>query len=694
MAENKDQARYKLLLGEIERYEKHARTWTERGKKIINIYKDGNNKGGEKKRFNVLWSNVETLKPALYARNPQPEVERRFKDRDPVGRVASEVLERCIAYVLDRVGIGHKMRQVVNDRLLPGRGTLWVRYKGEFKPLKDAEGNEAGEELSSENVHVDYVYWQDFGHSVARHWDECRYVWRRVYYRRFELVERFGEELGNEIPLDASPPDLDEKKAKDEHKTACIYEMWDRRKSRVILLSKMHPEILEETKDALQLDGGFPCPRPLTSTLTTDSLIPIPDYTLYQTQAKEIESLTARIDALQKALKLVGVYDASQSELSRILNDSYENKMVPVNDWAKFSEKGGIGGAVDFLPIKEIAEVLIGLYEARDQAKKDLYEITGIADIIRGNSEPNETATAQQIKGRFAVLRISDAQADVQRFARDVIRLVGEIIAEHFDIETIKGISGVQLLTMQEKQIASQVMQVGQSPAGQMAAQSILPMLPENWQELMDQPTWEEVHGLLSDEVLRGFRLDIETDSTIRTDEEIDRKERMEFLTAAGGYLTSAVEVGQVVPEMASLLAEMLMFGIRGHKAARQLEPAFEDALREMQKPKPPQPDPEMQKLDKELQVKREEAQLKAGVARDEQEAQAAQEREKLILEDQRAERDSQRDMQMKQFEFRMEERMRRLEAALEAQTARDVAEINADARRDTQRVSGGVEQR
>ena len=670
---SKDNSRYKLLRAEVERYEKDSRHWMERGKKIINIYKDADNKKGEKKRFNVLWSNVETLKPALYARDPQPEVERRFKDRDPVGRVASEVLERCIAYVLDRVNIGHKMRQVVNDRLLPGRGTLWVRYKGEFEPVKESEEEES-ERLVGENVHVDYVYWQDFGHSVARHWDEVRYVWRRVYYKRFELIERFGEDVGNKIPLDASPPDLDEKQTNDELKTACIYEIWDRRKSEVILLSKNHPEILDKKDDALKLDGGFPCPRPLCATLTTDSLIPIPDYALYQTQAKEIESLTARINVLQKALKVVGVYDASSEELSRILNDSYENKLVPVSDWAKFSEKGGIGGSVDFLPLKEIAETLIGLYSARDQAKADLYEITGIADIIRGNSDPNETATAQQIKGRFAVLRISDAQSDVQRFVKDTVNLVGEIIAEHFNLETIQGISGVRLLTMQQKSMS-------QIPA-------MHPMLPQGWQEMLDQPTWEEVHNLLSHDVLRGFRLDIETDSTIRTDEDIDRKERTEFMTAAGTYLQSAIEGGQAVPELAPLLAEMLMFGIRGHKAARQLEPAFEDAMREIQKPKPPQPDPEMQKLDKELQVKREEANLKAQVAEKEQQAQAGQEREKLVLEDRRADRDAEREMAMKQLEFRLEERMRRLEAMIEAQTARDVARIHAESR-----VSEGVEQ-
>ena len=238
---------------------------------------------------------------------------------------------------------------------------------------------------------------------------------------------------------------------------------------------------------------------------------------------------------------------------------------------------------------------------------------------------------------------------------------------------------------MQEKQVAQQIVQ---APAQMMEAQSVLPLLPENWQELLEQPTWEEVYGLLSDEVLRGFRLDIETDSTIRTDEEIDRKERTEFLTAASQYLSSAVEAGQAVPQMAPLLGELLMFGIRGHKAARQLEPAFEDFIREMQKPKPPQPDPEVQKIQAQTEQKREEAQLKAEVAEREQQAQAEQEREKLILEDQRAERDAQREMDMRRFEHLLERQMRRFEALLEAQTARDVARIQNG------RLSEGVEQR
>src|SRR5579883_3303781 len=64
--------------------------------------------------------------------------------------------------------------------------------------------------------------------------------------------------------------------------------------------------------------------------------------------------------------------------------DTAENKLIPVDDWGAFADKGGLPGMISWLPIKEIAETLIRLYEARDKAKQILYEITGIGDIMRG----------------------------------------------------------------------------------------------------------------------------------------------------------------------------------------------------------------------------------------------------------------------------------------------------------------------
>jgi hypothetical protein len=633
-------------LAEIELYEREAEPWVSRSKKIIKLYKDESNNQGKRKRFNVLWSNVQTMKPALYARDPNPEVERRHKDRDPVGRAASEVLQRCVSYTIACQDFGQIMRQCVEDRLLPARGQVWVRYEPELE----------GEQLMYEKAAVDYVYWEDFGHSIARTWAEVPCVWHRSYMSRAQLIKRFGEEKGKQIPLDHVPKGLKDEKIGEQVKKACIYEGWEK-DGGVWFLSKSYPELIEyRDTPPLDLTGTFPCPRPLYGTVTNDSLIPVPDYALYQTQAQELEDLTARIDRLQKGLKLVGCYDSSQAALGNILTGD-ENKLVPVQNWAQFAEKGGLDGAIVWLPIKEVAETLIALYESRDKAKQDLYEITGIADIIRGNSEPSETATAQQIKGRFAVLRISDGQSDVQRFACDVIRLLAEIIAENFQLETIKQISGYQLLTQEEKQ---------QLQANPEAMQQALQQDPK-LAELMEQPTWEEVHALLSNQVLREFRVDVETDSTIRTDEDADRASRSEFLTAAGGFLNQAVQAGQAVPAIAPLLGELLMFGVRSFKAGRTMEPAFEAAMKKLQQAaSQPQQDPEMAKVQAQTQLEREKAQITAQLEQQKmqiaaqqeqavQAAQAQQEMQRQQVEDQRAERDAQRQAELERFKAQLQ---------------------------------------
>jgi hypothetical protein len=54
------------------------------------------------------------------------------------------------------------------------------------------------------------------------------------------------------------------------------------------------------------------------------------------------------------------------------------------------------------MPIDGLAKIVLQLVEQREQVKQTIYEVTGISDIVRGASKADETATAQQIKGRWA----------------------------------------------------------------------------------------------------------------------------------------------------------------------------------------------------------------------------------------------------------------------------------------------------
>lgn len=613
----------------IDQYNKDTQSWVSKSKKIIKRYKDDRGETGRSaNKFNILWSNVQTLSPALYDKQPNPNIDRRFQSDDKLGTVSAQVLERAVSFFIESDEFNDVMRQVVLDRLLPGRGTAWVRYEPHFvtKPITsgpdgvqvsddqdDADESQVEEELEREDVVIDYVHWQDFGHTWAKTWQEVRAVWRIVPMSRKELIKRFGEEIGSQVPMDASKKDDN---TPDDYKRAFVYEIWDKETETVYWICKDYKDVLDEREDPLKLTGFFPCPKPIYATITNDNLIPTPDYVLYQDQARELDDLTGRIGVLVKALRVAGVYDASAPALSQLLSGEAENKLIPVEQWAIFGEKGGLKGVIDFLPIKEIADVLIGLYEARDRTKQELYEVTGISDIIRGATNPNETLGAQELKGKYAGLRMGAMQGDVARFARDIVRMFAEIIAEHFSLETIKEISGFDLFTEQEKAMAIQAQQMG------------MPVNIPNMKEKLDNPTWEQIIGLLKNNTARKFRISIETDSTIKQDQDAEKQARTEFLTAAGGFIQQAVQIPN--PELAPLLMEMLRFGIKGFKVGREMETIFDVAMKDIrekaeQPPQPPTEDPavaseaakmqlEVQKLQQDVSVRQAEMQQDAQI--------------------------------------------------------------------------------
>src|SRR5690242_13784800 len=97
---------------------KREKDYRSYGEKVIKRYR------AEEKRknsFNVLWSNTEVLRPAIYNSKPQPDVRRRFKDTDPLGKAVGEVLERSLFVMIDGDSTDASIKNDVLDALLPGR---------------------------------------------------------------------------------------------------------------------------------------------------------------------------------------------------------------------------------------------------------------------------------------------------------------------------------------------------------------------------------------------------------------------------------------------------------------------------------------------------------------------------------------------------------------------------------------------
>lgn len=569
-------ATYQTWKARLDAAAKEFEPWEQRSDKIIKRYRDERPSIEDKKRkFAILWSNVQVLKPSLYGRTAKPQVSRRFKDADPVGRLASLILERCLEYETEQYPwFDAAMEASVEDRLLPGRGIAWVRYEPHIEQeaqVSDAEDANV-EKLTYECAPVDYVYWKDFSHSPARSWDEVWWVRRRVYMTRDEGVKRFGEIFKN-VPLDKMEDNPSaggkEVQAEDDRK-AKVSEIWCKTNRTVYWLADDFQLLLDERPDPLGLDDFFPCPRPLYATVTNGSLVPVPDYCQYQDQAEELDSLTHRISLLTKALKVAGVYNAEFKALNRLLDEGGDNRMVGVDAWAAFAEKGGMAGAIEFLPIKEIAEVIVRLYEAREQAKQVIYETVGLADIMRGSSDASETLGAQQLKANFGGLRLKKPQKEVATYATALLRLMGEVMCKHFKPETLLQISGAdQLVDMQDPRAPQQL-------------QSAL--------ELLQSDT-------------RNFRIEVDADSLAQIDEAQEKQEATEFVTSVGTMLREAAPIVAQMPALLPLVGSVIKYAVQRQRAGRTIEQEFEKALETVaQAPQAQQPDPALQERESAMQ--------------------------------------------------------------------------------------------
>ena len=634
-----------FLRSEIAAAERDKRVvrWRDRGNRCVARYRDERAYDAiqnDTRKYNIFWSNVQTLLPALFGAQPEPLVERRYNDPDNVARVAALILERVLKYQMDaQQGWVPGVRNALQDRLIPGLGVLWVRYEEhDDTPVADpnAPANEKVGNVTNSYAEppptpspdkfrtmVDYVYWQDFGFVPSRVWDEVPMVWRKVYMTRDELVQRFGKKVGNDVPLNyvplhhtkdgAAPTDVPTSGI---FKQAEVYEVWDKRRRVVTWINKDVETPLDVRHDPLELPGFFPCPRPLFATNTTGNLTPVPDYILYQDQAQELDTVTQRLHMLTKACKVVGVYDSEQLPVQRMLTEGIENQLIPVDTWAAFAEKGGLKGVVDFLPLDKVIEVIVQLSQIKQAMIADIYQITGISDIVRGASSDRATATEQRIKAQYASIRLDDMKSQVAQFVTDTLRIMGHLAVKFFPAEILvaqsnimQSMDGVNMLKEATPPAPPQPPMpapgappglppppggmAGPGPGGPPVGPA--PMPPQ--QDPQQMVILQAVQLLKSQTV--AFRIDIVAESLIVPELEDQRQQAGEFMTSMTQFLQQALPAVQSNPQMAPLMQALMMWSIRRFRVGRDIEGMIDAAMTKIATtpPPPPPPDPKVEAL-------------------------------------------------------------------------------------------------
>ncbi len=386
--------------------------------------------------YNIFWSGIETQKPFIYFKRPQPYVDRVNKIATPIEQLACKILERALEWDLTQFDFDSVVKYARNDYLISGSGVLFETYCPSFKTLQlpdkmaHSEKMEELEVIDKETVETRYIdpcfFLTDTDHVGV--WEEVKWIAKKMYLKVDEFIEQFGEDTAETMHIYQSPFG--------EKKNVCVYEIWDKPTRRVYWLSTDSPDrFVKITDDPLHLTNFFPCPKPIYATLSNESLIPVPDYAMISRMIDELNGITERMRLTMQAIKVSGVYDNAYHRLADIFEKDVT--LVSISDFDKLKSVGGIRGVIDFVPIDQYVLALEQLSRRRDDVLERIYEITGVSDIMRGNSSEKDTATAVIKKTNFGTLRNQERQNDMQRFIADLYRIKGEIICTCFDPENL-----------------------------------------------------------------------------------------------------------------------------------------------------------------------------------------------------------------------------------------------------------------
>lgn len=634
---------FKRWQTELDYSHKELKKFHNRGRRVVRRYLDDRDAvNANDKWFNLFHANTKILRAALYAQLPQPTVKRKYLDyTDQVARVAANILQRVITPDADdpRDLFDATMRGVVFDRLVAGLGTAWLRIETETEerelslestvdtgetagevfpnmgfetgPAPDQQAGQQAQQqpqpgqptvlkytaITAQHVVIDYVYWEDLAWSPCRTWEERRWVARRVYMQRDELVKRFGEKIGKAIPLNSRPKMLRSEMGPQitpEHQVVAmaeVWEIWDRTTRKIIWFCRDYPQLLDEKEDFLQLIGFEPCPKPLLANVSTSNTVPRPDYYMTQDQYMELDTVNDRISRLIQACKVAGVYDSSASGIQRLLQEGTDNILIPVDNWALFAEKGGVKGQIDWLPLDQVLVALKGLYDSRESIKQQVYELTGISDIVRGATKASETLGAQQLKAQFASVRIKDLQDEVAQFAASILRIKAELMVKHFDPDILMRMSNAEHFDQVDQQLA---------------------------------PT---AISLLKSEEGFEWRIEVTSDQLAQADYAAQKQDRVELLTSVGQYMSQIQGAVQAAPQLVPLFVQMLKWAVAGFKGAREIEGFIDQQLDSMlkmmqeaqnQPPQPPKPSPAEMQAQADAELKQKEFQLNAAARQQE----------------------------------------------------------------------------
>lgn len=619
--------------------------------------------------FPIFWSSVKTLHPAYYSKTPIPVAPIRYGINDPDARTGAKLLERLGIYALETTPFDEAMRDVSLEYIIGDICTTRVMLEGERKtnpiPVVAEEGTgrylkEDGSEYTGQNIgegengetYGEEEYWEDrkcylmaltydqfMWTPSASCGDEIEEMFFRFCYQEHEAYEMFPgvdpDALKSAMKTYGKEgEDKEERKGDEEDQELYLHgwEIWHKPTKTVRFVSEDFKEgFLKSSPDPYGLIGFFPAPTPLVGTKQRGTLFGIPGYRYLAPMCEQMHDIMMRIYSLSQEARIRFVADGAYKEEIEASVESDEGVFIFIETMMDIVEKGGIQNVIQSLPVGELASSMQQLANVHALFKQEFYELYGVPDVVRGVSDPLETAKAQEIKNFNASNRFRDQMNKIAALARDSLELLVDLMLGTYEPEEILKITGAKYLDEAKT--------------------------PEGQQQI------SRAYQLIASDEERMIRLDIETDSTSYINEMIQQQN----LNVTLQTVTAGLQAINGMPPMQQAVGfKSIQAALAGQRIGKEFMDDIDQLMNQMmeaakQPPPPPPPDVEMLKLEEMKNKNQLDAQVKIA------QIQSSQIGEQVKAMSAQAEAEAkQRELEQKEFKLTLEAQKQSAEQQIE----------------------------
>lgn len=383
---------------------------------------------GERITINMVYSNVKILMPRISFRRPKIFVRPRRPDRTgdtiPIAD-ASRALEATINYYIEDLKIKRQMDRALLDALITPFGCVRVGYTVESEWIQGDELLEMNEFVKSESPYI--VRWSPRDvrwDPEVRHREESRWmafrsvadladVKRNPKYTgtrdlRANLTVDLEKQGASIAKWGYEQPDVtgfDEEFARLER-----WEIWDRKKHRMMVYVPGHDKFIYDDQWPFDLDG-FPAEF-LEFNEVPDCSIGVADTATYADQQIELNKLSS------EELKHVKRFNPKMVYQKNYFDEEALDTLERGETGTLVESQGDPREAIFPVPLPNIQ---FNHLQVKEDIKQQIREIFGVTLFDRGSRENVQTATEAAYIQAPSIARSDDRRSQFEDFWRRVV---------------------------------------------------------------------------------------------------------------------------------------------------------------------------------------------------------------------------------------------------------------------------------